>query len=131
MAGYCYFEANIAKRKTATKLAEQREKIMKSSIMRSIWKGRLGRSTSIAQAALLAIFAAQCYGQSPWETAVSNLVQAFTGPIAKGLSLVAIVIGGLTFAYSEGGSKKQFAGLVFGIGMAVSATAFMAWLFGV
>ena len=105
---------------------------MKLSIMRSIWKARWGHSTSIVRTTMLAIFAAaQCYGQSPWEIAVSNLVQAFTGPIAKGLSLVAIVIGGLTFAYSEGGSKKQFAGLVFGIGMAVSATAFMAWLFGV
>ena len=105
---------------------------MKSSIINLIWKARLGYSTSIARTTMLAIFvAAQCYGQSPWETAVSNLVQAFTGPIAKGLSLVAIVIGGLTFAYSEGGSKKQFAGLIFGIGMAVSSAAFLAWLFGV
>ena len=104
---------------------------MKSSIINSIWKARLGHSTSIVRTTMLAIFvAAQCYGQSPWETAVSNLVQAFTGPIAKGLSLVAIVIGGLTFAYSEGGSKKQFAGLIFGIGMAVSSAAFLAWLFG-
>ena len=70
------------------------------------------------------------YGQSPWETAVNNLQQSFTGPIAKGLSLIAIVIGGLTFAYSEGGSKKIFAGLVFGLGMALSATSFLSWLFG-
>jgi len=58
------------------------------------------------------------------------LQTSFTGTIAKGLSLIAIVIGGLTFAYSEGGSKKVFAGIVFGIGMAVSAASFMSWLFG-
>jgi type IV secretion system protein TrbC len=66
---------------------------------------------------------------SPWETAVQNLQVSFTGPIAKGLSLVALVVGGLMFAYSEGGSKKVFAGIVFGLGMALGAANFMAWMF--
>jgi len=66
---------------------------------------------------------------SPWETAVQNLQLSFTGPIAKGLSLVALVVGGLMFAYSEGGSKKVFAGIVFGLGMALGAANFMAWMF--
>jgi type IV secretion system protein VirB2 len=68
---------------------------------------------------------------SPWESAVTKLVQAVTGPLAKGLSLIAIVIGGLTLAYSEAGSKKQLAGIIFGIAMAVGAASFLAWLFGV
>jgi type IV secretory pathway VirB2 component (pilin) len=66
---------------------------------------------------------------SPWETAVQNLQTSFTGPIAKGLSLVALVVGGLMFAYSEGASKKVFAGIVFGLGMALGAANFMAWMF--
>ena len=66
---------------------------------------------------------------SPWETAVNNLQTSFTGPIAKGLSLVALVIGGLMFAYSEGASKKVFAGIIFGLGMALGAANFMAWMF--
>jgi hypothetical protein len=33
------------------------------------------------------------------------------------------------FAYSESGSKKVFAGIVFGLGMALGAANFMAWLF--
>jgi type IV secretion system protein TrbC len=66
---------------------------------------------------------------SPWETAVQNLQTSFTGPIAKGLSLVALVVGGLMFAYSEGSSKKVFAGIVFGLGMALGAANFMAWMF--
>lgn len=90
-----------------------------------------GSSTTIMRAMTLALFtAAAGYGQSPWETAVNNLQQSFTGPIAKGLSLIAIVIGGLTFAYSEGGSKRVFAGIIFGIGMALSAASFLSWLFG-
>jgi type IV secretory pathway VirB2 component (pilin) len=79
---------------------------------------------------LLAFNAITTYAQSsPWETAVQNLQTSFTGPIAKGLSLVALVIGGLMFAYSEGASKKVFAGLIFGLGMALGAANFMAWMF--
>ena len=74
---------------------------------------------------------AQTLGNSPWENAVNVLQQSFTGPIAKGLALVAIVVGGLTFAYGEGGSKRTFAGIVFGVGMAVLAVNFLSWLFGV
>lgn len=74
---------------------------------------------------------AQVPGASPWENAVNVLQQSFTGPIAKGLALVAIVIGGLTLAFGEGGGKRTLAGLVFGIGMAVLAVNFLNWLFGV
>lgn len=70
------------------------------------------------------------FGQaSPWENAVNQLQTSFTGPIARGLSLVAIVIGGLMFAYSEGAAKKTFAGILFGCGAALAANNFMTWLF--
>ena len=72
---------------------------------------------------------APLYAASPWETAVNNLMIAFTGPIARGLSLVAIVVGGLMFAFGEGESKRMLAGIVFGIGMAIGAVNFMGWLF--
>jgi type IV secretory pathway VirB2 component (pilin) len=66
---------------------------------------------------------------SPWENAVNVLQISFTGPIARGLSLVAIVVGGLLFAFGEGQSKRAMAGIVFGVGMAIGAVNFMAWLF--
>lgn len=104
---------------------------MKTSMIKDPREAESGFFVTIGRATVLALYtAAAGYGQSPWEDAVSKLQASFTGPIAKGLSLVAIVIGGLTFAYSEGGSKKQFAGLIFGIGMAVSAASFLSWLFG-
>lgn len=68
-------------------------------------------------------------GPSPWENAVTVLMTSFTGPIARGLSLVSIVVGGVTFAFGEGGSKRLLAGIVFGVGMAIGAVNFMAWLF--
>ena len=65
----------------------------------------------------------------PWVDAVTTLQTAFTGVIARGLSLIAIVIGGLMFAFGEGGSKRALAGIIFGIGMAVGAGNFLNWLF--
>ena len=72
---------------------------------------------------------AQATGSDPWDNAVNVLKTAFTGTIATGLSLVAIVVGGLMFAYGEGQSKKTLAGIVFGVGMAIGAVNFMSWLF--
>ena len=68
-------------------------------------------------------------GTSPWLQAIDVLQQAFTGPIARGLSLIAVVVGGLMFAFGEGGSKKALAGIIFGLGMAMGAANFLAWLF--
>ncbi len=79
--------------------------------------------------AALPVYAQSGGGSDPWENAVNVLKTAFTGTIATGLSLVAIVVGGLMFAYGEGQSKKTIAGIVFGVGMAIGAVNFMAWLF--
>jgi type IV secretory pathway VirB2 component (pilin) len=69
-------------------------------------------------------------GSSPWENAVNALEVSFTGPIARGLSLVAIVVGGLAFAFGEGDSKRMLAGIIFGLGMALGSVQLMSWLFG-
>ena len=76
------------------------------------------------------LLAVPAYASSdPWENAVNTLKTAFTGTIATWLSLVAIVVGGLMFAYGEGQSKRMLAGIVFGVGMAIGAVNFMSWLF--
>ena len=98
------------------------------------WKqwqaGRLRAMFAAGVLALLALLTRPLRAQSdPWEQAVQVLQTAFTGSIAKGLSLVAIVVGGLMFAFGEGHSKKALAGIIFGVGMAIGAVNFMAWLF--
>lgn len=94
---------------------------------------RLKRIVRLAPIAAMALAAAPAHalqqGSDPWDNAVNVLKTAFTGPIATGLSLVAIVVGGLMFAYGEGQSKRMLAGIVFGVGMAIGAVNFMAWLF--
>ena len=66
---------------------------------------------------------------SPWERAANNLALTFTGPLARALALVAIVIGGLLFMFGEGGAKRQLSGIVFGGGLALFAGQFLTWLF--
>ena len=80
-------------------------------------------------AAVLFVFPAVALAQSPWERAASNLEATFTGPLARSLALVAIVIGGLMFMFGEGGAKRQISGIVFGGGLALFAAQFLAWLF--
>jgi len=99
------------------------------------WKrctqSRFRVSFASAITALLSLLLTQPLGAQtdPWDQAVQVLQTAFTGSIAKGLSLVAIVVGGLMFAFGEGHSKKALAGIIFGVGMAIGAVNFMAWLF--
>ena len=90
---------------------------------------RWARVLGFAIAAVCLIPASSFAQASPWENAVNALMVSFTGPIARGLSLVSIVVGGVTFAFGEGGSKRLLAGIVFGVGMAIGAVNFMAWLF--
>ena len=104
--------------------------------MRAIWQNAIRlkavsrQAIAVAAGVLLAGPAfAQAQGTSPWENAVGVLQQAFTSTIARGLSLVAIVVSGLTFAFGEGGSKRVLAGVLFGVGMAIAAVNFLAWLF--
>jgi type IV secretory pathway VirB2 component (pilin) len=89
---------------------------------------RFKQRLPLAVASLL-LTALPAHADSPWENAVTVLQTAFTGTIARGLSLVAIVVGGLMFAFGEGESKRMLAGIVFGIGMAIGAVNFLAWLF--
>ena len=85
--------------------------------------------SAVAVVAVPSLLAAQTPPGNPWEQAVNALMTAMTGPIARGLSLVAIVIGGLMFAFGEGGSKRTLAGIIFGLGMAMGAVNFLGWLF--
>ena len=109
------------------------QSIMPPNRSRPSWARRL----SLITLTPLLLFAlslpayAQATTDDPWENAVNVLKTAFTGTIATGLSLVAIVVGGLAFAYGEGQSKKTLAGIVFGVGMAIGAVKFASQKFGI
>ena len=86
------------------------------------------RATALAFAVVI-LLPTLAFAQSPWERAAGNLERTFTGPLARSLALVAIVLGGLMFMYGEAGAKRQISGIVFGGGLALFAGQFLVWLF--
>ena len=95
----------------------------------SAHRERIRLTATTMLTAVLLFEAALSAQQSPWERAAGNLERTFTGPLARSLALVAIVIGGLMFMFGEGGAKRQISGIVFGGGLALFAAQFLAWLF--
>ncbi len=87
------------------------------------------RETAALTVGLASMWYAVAAAQSPWERAASNLELTFTGPLARSLALVSIVIGGLMFMFGEAGAKRQISGIVFGGGLALFAAQFLTWLF--
>ncbi|HEY1760658.1 MAG TPA: TrbC/VirB2 family protein [Bryobacteraceae bacterium] len=101
-------------------------------IARSVQAANRRRHVGVIRAGVWALMlsaSTPLFAQSPWEDAVTVLQTAFTSTIARGLSLIAIVVGGLMFAFGEGESKRMLAGILFGVGMAIGAVNFMTWLF--
>src|SRR5687768_6506554 len=84
---------------------------------------------SVATCAFVLMLPLVAAAQSPWERAANNLALTFTGPLARSLALVAIVIGGLMYMFGEAGAKRQISGIVFGGGLALFAGQFLTWLF--
>lgn len=65
---------------------------------------------------------------SPFDTGISNVSTLFTGTAAKAGSLIAVVLGGLGFAFGDPGAKKALAGVAFGVGIALMAANVISWL---
>ena len=87
-------------------------------------------STATMAAVLFAATAATAYGQqSPWGTALQKIAEEFTGPIARAIVLIGIVVGGFTLIFSEGGSRRTIGNLVFGGSLCLGAAQFVTWLF--
>lgn len=66
--------------------------------------------------------------QGPWAKVGTALCKLFFETLGKALAIVAVVIGGLMYAFGEGGSKSQIAGLAFGAGMVLMAPDFLGWI---
>jgi type IV secretory pathway VirB2 component (pilin) len=108
----------------------------RSSRARSIRQGCLLQSkrvrpTTVVLALFFLIPVAALAQGSPFDTGFTAIQSLFTGTIAKVASLVAIVIGGYSFAHGEPGAKKALAGVAAGTGIAVLAVNVLSWLWGV
>jgi type IV secretion system protein VirB2 len=66
----------------------------------------------------------------PWEGPLNQVLASFTGPVAKALCILSIVVIGFGFAFSEGGGMRRMLGLLLGVSIAVTATSFGVAFFG-
>ena len=104
-----------------------------SQLRRISWQRLRRIRQSITLFSLLVLFPALAAAQtaSPFDTGFNALQNLFTGTIARVASLIAIVIGGYSFAHGEPGAKRTLAGVVAGTGIAVLAANVLSWLWGV
>jgi type IV secretion system protein TrbC len=91
----------------------------------------LGVSLSLAFA--LPAFAGTTGGTAmPWETPLQTIQDSLSGPVAKAIGIIAIVLTGLGFAVAESGSVvRKGIGIVFGLAIAFTATTFMTSFFNI
>ncbi len=66
----------------------------------------------------------------PWEGPLNQVLASFTGPVAKALCILAIVVTGFAFAFSDGGGMRRILGILLGVSIAVTATSFGVTFFG-
>ena len=68
----------------------------------------------------------------PWETPLQTIQDSLSGPVAKAIGVIAIVLTGLGFAVAESGSVvRKGIGIVFGLAIAFTATTFMTSFFNI
>jgi type IV secretion system protein VirB2 len=68
----------------------------------------------------------------PWEGPLQKILESLTGPVAKILGVIAIVIAGFGIAFGEAGSGvRRLFQVIFGLSIVFSAATLVASLFGV
>lgn len=101
---------------------------------------RVRRALALAPWAFLAFvavagpaFATTTSGTAmPWETPLQTIETSLSGPVAKAVGIIAIVVTGLGFAFAEGGSAmRKGIGIVFGLAIAFTATTFISSFFSI
>jgi type IV secretory pathway VirB2 component (pilin) len=95
-------------------------------------KSKLHAATATLAIVLLAPSVALASGTGmPWETPLQSILDSITGPVAKAVAILAIVLTGLGFAMGEtGGTMRRLCGIVFGVAIAFAASQWGMTLFG-
>lgn len=93
---------------------------------------RLMTLTGVTLAALVMASPAYASGSGmPWEGPLQQVLDSITGPVARAVGVIAIVMAGFTIAFSDGGSgvrKLAWAGL--GLACVFAAATWGLTLFG-
>ena len=98
-------------------------------MIRSLRRG-IGGATVFAIAALLTAPAYAAGSNMPWEQPLQQILDSIQGPVAKILSVIVIVMTGLTLAFGDtSGGFRRLIQIVFGLSIAFAASSFFLSFF--
>src|SRR5579872_5343274 len=95
---------------------------------------RVRRALATASAfAFVALATAPAYAAGsnmPWEQPLNQILESIQGPVAKVISVIVIIITGLTLAFGEtSGGFRRLIQIVFGLSIAFAASSFFLTFF--
>ena len=101
--------------------------------MTSLWTRTRTRLISAATFAAVALMTAPAYAAGtnmPWEQPLQQILDSVQGPVAKVISVIVIIITGLTLAFGEtSGGFRKLIQIVFGLSIAFAASSFFLTFF--
>ena len=87
-------------------------------------------ASAFAFLALAAAPALAAGSNMPWEQPLNQILESIQGPVAKVLSVIIIIITGLTLAFGEtSGGFRRLIQIVFGLSIAFAASSFFLSFF--
>jgi len=93
--------------------------------------GFVARAGVLALAATALATPAYAAGSNmPWEQPLNQILQSIQGPVAKVISVIVIIVTGLTLAFGEtSGGFRRLIQIVFGLSIAFAASSFFLSFF--
>jgi type IV secretion system protein VirB2 len=91
------------------------------------------RLTAAATSIAVALMTAPVYAAGtnmPWEQPLTQILDSIQGPVAKVISVIVIIVTGLTLAFGEtSGGFRRLIQIVFGLSIAFAASSFFLTFF--
>ena len=93
---------------------------------------RIAAGAAVLACVALAAPAFAAGSNMPWEQPLNQILQSIQGPVAKVVSVIVIIITGLSLAFGEtSGGFRRLIQIVFGLSIAFAASSFFQFGGGV
>ena len=91
---------------------------------------RLAAASAFILTAVLTAPAYAAGSNMPWEQPLNQILESIQGPVAKVVSVIVIIVTGLTLAFGEtSGGFRRLIQIVFGLSIAFAASSFFLSFF--
>ncbi len=94
------------------------------------FRAHIHTATAFLFCTLLAAPAYAAGTNMPWEQPLNQILDSIQGPVAKVISVIVIIVTGLTLAFGEtSGGFRRLIQIVFGLSIAFAASSFFLTFF--